>query len=56
MATLEKEEFEKLVIEVITKIRDYIYSGEVHTKTSRRADIKEIVNKYADRDNENSND
>jgi len=55
MPTLDKKDFDELVNEVISKIREYIYSGEGHTKTSRRGDLKEIINKFADKDNENIN-
>ena len=55
MATLEKKDLDELVNEVISKIRDYIYNGEVNTKTSRRAELKEIISKIADKNNENIN-
>ena len=55
MNTLDKKNFKELEKEIISKIREYIYNGEVNTKSSRRAELKEIITKFAEKENENNN-
>jgi hypothetical protein len=55
MNTLDQKNLKELEKEIIIKIREYIYSGEVNTKSSRRAELKDIITKFAEKENENKN-
>ena len=55
MNTIDKKIFHELEKKIILKIREYIDNGEVNTKSSRRAELKEIITKFAEKENEKIN-